>query len=139
MRIQHRGGQRNTAAFGNRRSGIGCYCWWIVDCSDIHIHCTHRLIGAATRAGIAIVVDDNGNGVCVIAVGVRGIVQILQVSGVVEVGVETGRRTRKGARRRCAANCHSTTRACRNLPATGGGECHRQRCRVCVDVGEVNR
>ena len=89
-------------------SAIGLGSWdgvdrRVVDIRDVDVDRTEGLIASATGACIAVVIDDDLNGVGVVAGEMPGVpCKILDVAGVVEVVVQVGQRPGEGPRC-CAA------------------------------------
>ena len=110
-------------AFGDACSRVGGQNFFVVDRRDIHIDGAQVLVRATTRAGVAIVVDDNRDGVGVIPERVGRLVQVENVAGVVEVGVQVRQRPFQRQRVRQVsgdrnAGCSST----REISSRGGRE-----------------
>ena len=75
---------------------------FVVDCGNVNVHRAKVLIGSAAGARVAKVIDDHVDRVGIITVKVRGGVQVGDVAGRVQIGVQV--RLRTGQRQRGAGS-----------------------------------
>ncbi len=138
--VQHGGGDHIAdRPFGDRVAGVGRQYLFVVDGRDVDVDGAEVLIGSAACAGVAIVVDDDVDGVGIVAEGVGGPVQVLHVAGCVQEGVQTGQGAGQSQRSSAAAaHRHAATAGGTQVAAGRRAERDGQVAARVIDVTQVD-